>query len=146
MFTNVAIAIQLTKPVEPEIATKLRQGEVVRFYERTMSRAGTFQVLMVLTPSKAFVKTRDWARTLALSTEQQSALKLSLTSEEIRNLTSKKRANPMWPSAYDAPDQWLSYRIGGSICSWTNHDYENPGPRCALTQLIDALREQATPK
>lgn len=140
------IAAQLTKPIEPEVASKLRKGELIRLYERTFSRRGTYQVLVVMTSSKAFVKTTEWANSIQLSAEQAASLKQSLTGSESVKLRAKKRASPMWPSAYDAPDEWLAYRVGSTSYKWTNHDYENPGDECGITKLIREIREQATPK
>ena len=146
MITTIVLAGQLTKSLEPADATSLRAGELVRLYERTMSRAGTYQTLIALTPTKAFFKTREWANTVSLSAEQQAILKASLRSESLRSLVAAKRENPMWPSAYDATDQWMAYRVGSTKFKWTNHDYEYPGEKCSLTKLIEELRAQATPR
>jgi hypothetical protein len=70
MLTNLIIAAQLTKPIEPDVASKLRKGELIRLYERTFSRRGAYQVLVVITSSKAFVKTTEWANSVLLSPEQ----------------------------------------------------------------------------
>ncbi|MEI8281072.1 MAG: hypothetical protein WCG75_01585 [Armatimonadota bacterium] len=126
--------LALTQDKLPNPAV-LQAGEVVRIYERTMSRRGQFENILVLTQKKAFVKEGDVRHWMMLNTDQQSQLK-SILEKEPKGLRDKKRENPMWPSAYDAQDIWMSYRIDRKVNLWTNRDYIYPDLDCPLTKFI----------
>lgn len=126
---------ELPKPAE------LQPGEVVRLFERTMSRRGTFENILVLTPNKAFWKNGDVRNWAMLTSYQQAQLKAILHAEP-EGLRSKKRPNPMWPSAYDGSDQWLTYRVGRVVKRWGNNEYEYPLSNCSFTAFLDGIKLQ----
>ena len=133
----VALALkqdELPKPAE------LLTGEVVRIYERTMSRRGIFDHVLVFTPNKVFLKdgeARNWAM---LSNEQKKELREIFTKEPA-GLRSKQRPNPMWPSTYDGPDQWITYRVGKTLKTWTNKEYEYP-QESRFGKFVEAIKTQ----
>jgi hypothetical protein len=136
--TLLAIAV---KQSDWPLPAELQKGEVLRVYERTMSRQGIFERVLVLTPNKVFMKDvekRNWAM---LTRAQQSELKSILASEPA-GLRSSKRPNPMWPSTYDGSDQWMAYRVGQSVKTWTNREYEYPSDEAPLAKFIQAIRTQ----
>lgn len=114
-------AVQRDWPQQAE----LRQGEVIRSYQRTMSRRGTFERIVVFTPTKVFVKEGE-KRYFAMLSEGDRTFLKELLLKEPEGLRGKKRENPMWPSAYDGTDQWMTYRIGRSVKTWTNEQFEFP--------------------
>ena len=123
---------QLPKPAE------LASGEVIRIYQRSFGRK-LFENILVLTPTKAFNvdgEIRHWMR---LSRDQQVQLK-SILSTEPKGFRDKKRDHPMWPSAYDASDIWMSYRVGSETRLWTNRDYEYPTADCPLAKFLYDLK------
>ncbi|MEI7984245.1 MAG: hypothetical protein WCI55_01355 [Armatimonadota bacterium] len=128
-------AQELPKPAE------LRSGEVLRVYERTMSRRGTFENILVVTPTKAFSRNGDARSWAMLTSAQQTQLKEILTKDPI-GLRSNKRPNPMWPSAYDASDIWITYRLGRTKKSWGNNEYEYPTSDCPIAKFIQELKTQ----
>ena len=134
-LATLAPAQELPKPAE------LRSGEVLRVYERTMSRRGTFENILVLTPTKAFSRIGDVRNWAMLTTVQQTQLKDILTQDPI-GLRSKKRPNPMWPSAYDASDMWITYRVGKILKKWGNNEYEYPTSDCPIAKFLEEIKTQ----
>lgn len=135
--TLVAVAIQQSEWPKPG---ELMPGETLRIYERTMSRRGIFEKVIVFTPNKVFMKNgelRNWAM---LTSAQQKELRTIFAKEPV-GLRDQKRPNPMWPSTYDGSDQWMSYRVGRSVKTWTNKDYEFPS-ESSLSKFVEAIRAQ----
>jgi hypothetical protein len=122
---------------------ELQPGEVLRVYEQTMSRRGTYENILVLTPTKAYSKNGDVRNWTMLTNIQQAKLKKILAQDPI-GLRSKKRPNPMWPSAYDGSDLRITYRIGRMKHRWGNNEYEYPD--CDLTNYIEDIRTQLRTK
>ena len=141
---SVAVIFAFAQGQELPKQAQLRPGEVLRVLERTMSRRGTFESVLVLTSSKAFIKEGDARHSMVLNPYQQSLLKAILAKEPV-GLRAKKRPNPMWPSAYDASDMWITYRIGRTMNRWGNNDYEYPTDNCPLTKLIEEVKTQMNP-
>lgn len=138
---SVAFIFALAQGQELPKLAQLRPGEVLRVLERTMSRRGTFENVLVLTSSKAFIKEGDARHSMVLNPSQQSLLKAILAKEPV-GLRAKKRPNPMWPSAYDASDMWITYRIGRTMKRWGNNDYEYPTSNCPLIKLFEEIKTQ----
>ena len=134
-FATLAQGQVLPKPAE------LRSGEVLRVYERTMSRRGTFENILVLTPTKAFSRNGDVRSWAMLTMVQQTQLKDILTQDPI-GLRSNKRPNPMWPSAYDASDMWITYRVGKTLKKWGNNEYEYPTSDCPIAKFLEEIKTQ----
>ncbi|HLO97331.1 MAG TPA: hypothetical protein VK171_01945 [Fimbriimonas sp.] len=126
-------AVQSDWPKQAE----LRTGEVLRSYEKTMSRRGVFEKILVLTPTKVFVKDGETCHFALLSKEQQIELK-SILATEPKGLRDKPRENPMWPSTYDGTDHWMSYRVGRTTKTWTNKAYEFP-ENAALGEFLASI-------
>lgn len=135
-----AITLQVTQWPEP---AELRTGEVMRLYQRTMSRRGQFESILVVTPNKAFLKQGDVRNWTMLTSAQQAEVK-AIFANEPAGLRTKKRSNPMWPSAYDGSDEWMSYRVKRSVKTWTNREYEFP-EESSLSKFVEALRTQLGP-
>jgi len=136
------LALKQDKLPNPAV---LQSGEVIRMYERTMSRRGQFEKILVLTPNKAFQKDGDKRNWMMLTTTQQSQLK-QILAKEPKGLRDKKRENPMWPSAYDSTDIWLNYRIDRKENLWTNHDYIYPEMDCTLTKFLADIKTKMAEK
>lgn len=141
MTIEFIAAIALAQQDWPKVA-ELQSGELVRLYERTMSRRGQFDKVMVLTPNKVFVRDGDMRNWAMLTDAQQAELKTIMATEPV-GLRNKKRQNPMWPSAYDGSDQWMNYKTGrGRVRQWTNKEFEYPHGDCPLTAFLESLRTQ----
>ncbi len=136
-FATVATILSLSQEKLPKPA-EMRAGEVIRIYERSYGRQ-LFEHILVLTPTKAFHKYGDVRHSMMLTAAQQSDLKTMLASEP-KGLRDKKRDRPMWPSAYDAQDIWMSYRIGRKENLWTNRDYLYPVSDCPLAKFLDDIK------
>lgn len=141
---SVAFIFALTQDQNWPKPAELRSGEVLRVYERTMSRRGTFENILVFTPTKAFSRNGDVRNWTILSPTQQTQLKDILTKDPI-GLRSIKRPNPMWPSAYDGSDIWITYRLGRTKKSWGNNEYEYPTSDCPIAKLIQEIKTQLSP-
>ena len=135
VLATLAQVQELPKPAE------LRSGEVLRVYERTMSRRGTFENILVFTPTKAFSRNGDVRNWAILTSGQQTQLKDILTKDPI-GLRSNKRPNPMWPSAYDGSDIWITYRVGRTLKKWGNNEYEYPTSDCPIAKIIQEIKTQ----
>lgn len=141
MTIGFIAAIAMAQEDWPKSA-ELRPGEVVRVYDRTMSRQGQFDKVIVFTAKKVFLKSPEVHSWAMLTPTQQGELK-SILAQDPEGLRAKKRPNPMWPSAYDGSDRWMSYRLHKMIGSWTNRDYEEPSTGdCPLFQFIESVRSQ----
>jgi hypothetical protein len=134
---TVAAILALSQKELPKPA-ELRAGEVVRIYERSYGRR-LFEHIFVLTPTKVFSKYVDARKWMMLTPAQQSELQSILASEP-KGLRAQKRDRPMWPSAYDAQDIWMSYRINKKPYLWTNRDYVYPEADCPLTKFMKDIK------
>ena len=123
---------ELPKPAE------LQPGEVLRIYERAFGRK-LYESVLVLTPTKAFNKNGDIRHWMKLTPTQQAQLK-TIFAIEPKNLKSKKKDKPMWPSSYDAQDIWMTYRVNHIDQLWTNRDYSFPEFDCPLTKFLNDIR------
>ncbi len=138
IIETLVTILALTQDKLPNPAV-LQKGEVVRIYERTMSRRGQFENILVLTPNKTFSKDGDVRHWMMLTAAQQSQLK-TILAKKPKGLRDKKRENPMWPSAYDAQDIWMTYRVDKTNQLWTNRDYIYPEADCPLTKFIADIK------
>lgn len=140
---TVIVALVLRQDELPKPA-ELLPGEVARIYERTMSRRGIFDKVLVFTPNKVFLKDGDARNWAMLSNDQKKELR-KIFMKEPQGLRGKKRPNPMWPSAYDGSDQWITYRVGKSQRVWTNKEYEYP-QESPLGKFVEGIRMQLAAK
>jgi hypothetical protein len=138
---SVAFVFALSQDQNWPKPAELRSGEVLRVYERTMSRRGTFENILVFTPTKAFSRNGDARSWAMLTSAQQTQLKEILIKDPI-GLRSNKRTNPMWPSAYDGSDIWITYRLGRTLKKWGNNEYEYPTSDCPIAKFIQELKTQ----
>jgi hypothetical protein len=145
IVSSVASFVVISQGQDRFKKTELRSGELVRLVERTVSRRGTYEQVLVLTAKKAFSKEGEIRHSALLTSSQQSQLKTILAMDPA-GLRSKKRSNPMWPSAYDGSDMWMCYRVGSSVMQWGNNEFEYPGENCSLTKWLDAIRNQLNSK
>jgi hypothetical protein len=144
MITGVLLA-QLTTPLDLDKATTLRTGEVVRYYQRGgRTRNGIYQVLVVATSKRVYVKTNEFAATLEMEPADRSKLYDALQTSDPKSLLQKKRANPGFPSMADGTDVFLTYRNPKSkgLVTWNNEAYEVPEFKLfmVLDGFVDRLR------
>lgn len=138
---TVATILALLQGKELPKAAEIHHGEVVRLYSRSYSRGGLYETVMVLTPNEAFYKTSEKQSMMILSPQQQEALAEILKGEP-EGLRAQKRPNPMWPSSYDAQDEWMTYRVRRTENQWTNYEYGFPTEKCPLTKFLMDVRTQ----
>lgn len=111
MITALVVGAQLSGPLDLERAIKLRAGEVVRYYQRGgRTRSGIFQVLVVATANKVYVKAHDFSASMALASEDRTRLNDALRTSDPRALWLKRRTPPGFPSMADGIDVFLSYK------------------------------------
>lgn len=139
------VTAQLTTSLDLKLATTLRAGETVRYYQRGgRARNGLYQVLVVATARKVYVKTNEFAASLDLQLEDRATLFDALQTSDPRALWLKKRETPGFPSMADGVDVFLSYRNPKSkaVVTWNNEAYEVPEFKLfgVLDGFVDRLR------
>ncbi len=117
--------------------TTLRPGELVRCYRRGgRTRNGLFQELIVVTPKWVYIKSNTGSTVVEQDAHSRSSWASALKQANPTILRSNKRDNPMFPSAYDAVDVFLSYRYQGQVIRWTNEAYEEPRSGLSLLSML----------
>ncbi len=119
------------------VLTTLRKGELVRCYQRGgRTRNGTYQALVVVTRSKVYNKTYMDSIAVPVSPASLMEWTAAIQASPLQSLKQSPRENPMFPSAYDAMDIFLSYRRGKEVIQWTNEKYKEPEKH----PLLDLLK------
>jgi hypothetical protein len=142
LFAAMALG-QLRDLPDPIVATKLRPGEIVRYFKRGgRTRFGQYVVLVAVTSRRAYIKTYDYSNTLTLNDSQRDRLRTQIVAKDMKSLFAKKRDKDYPPSALDGTDVFLAT----AQTKWDNTRYEMPTELPALIQMLDEWVESARPK
>ncbi len=132
IFAAVALG-QMTVVPEPAEATRLRSGELVRYFVRGgRTRFGQFAALLVITNDKMYIKSKEYSDTLPMTDARRKELLGALDNSDIKALFQSKRKETYPPSAVDGTDMFVRTRK----FSWDNTRYELPVPTPELIGLL----------
>lgn len=134
---------QLREVPDLDAATRLRRGELVRYFKRGgRTRFGQYLVLMAVTEKRAYIKTNEYADTRILDEADRRQMRGVLAAPDLKTLFMIKRTEDYPPSAVDATDVFLT---SGSV-RWDNLRFNPPAKVPELLNLLDAWIEAARPK
>lgn len=132
LFAAVALG-QMTTIPEPAGATKLRRGEIVRYFVRGgRTRFGQFAALLVITNDKMYIKSKEYSDTLPMNDARRKDIRDALANSDIKSLFQTKRRDSYPPSAADGTDMFVQTRK----FAWDNTRYELPVPTPELIGLL----------
>lgn len=139
LFAAVALG-QMTEVPEPAEATRLRPGEIVRYFARGgRTRFGQFAALLVITNDKIYIKSKEYSDTLPMNDARRKDIRGALANGDIKSLFQTKRKESHPPSAVDGTDMFVRTRK----FAWDNTRYELPVPTPELIGILHTWIEGA---
>lgn len=132
-FLAAAALGQMTTVPDPAEATRLRPGEIVRYFARGgRTRFGQFAALLVITNDKMYIKSKEYSDTLPMNDARRKDIRGALANSDIKALFQTKRKETYPPSAVDGTDMFVRTQK----FSWDNTRYELPVPTPELIGLL----------
>lgn len=126
----------------PSQATKLRPGELVRYFKvRPQDLQGglPYQVLVVVTAESCTVTTNQWQYVEKLNEAQRADIRETLQYQDAADFQRPPVPPEEPPSETTGPgsrlDSYLSFRRGTRVITWNSRKYGNP----RLPSLFDFL-------
>lgn len=144
MLSLVLAISQLKEPLNPQVVTKLGEGERVRYYKAGgRTRNGLYQCLITVTMNRVWVKTNEVAKNWALTPSAEKSFKEALNATKPKDFTKRLRQAPGWPSAYDGADQYITYRSGKLVFKGNNFKYDVQTQDSKLIELLESYESTA---
>lgn len=133
---------QLRTALVPSQASKLRPGELIRYFKvRPQDRQDglPYQVLIVVTPDSCTVTTNQWQVVQKLNEAQRADIRETLSYQEAKDFARPYVPPEEPPKETTGPqsqlDSYLSFRLGSRVVAWNSRKFGSP----RLPSLFDFL-------
>lgn len=129
---------QIKKKLAPETATRLGPGEVVRYFKtrpHEIENGLPYQVLIIVWPDHAIVKTNKWEFHMTLNGAQRQSLKEDLGYLDMEHLNMYKHEKGTPEEERGRLLMYLTAKKGKQTIRWNNKAYDARGQ----VLLIEAL-------
>lgn len=133
---------QLRTALVPSQASKLRPGELIRYFKvRPQDRQDglPYQVLIVVTLDSCTVTTNQWQVVQKLNDAQRADIRETLSYQEAKDFARPFVPPEEPPKETTGPhsqlDSYLSFRLGSRVVAWNSRRFGSP----RLPSLFDFL-------
>lgn len=120
----------LPPDLSPQAALRMDAGDILRMYKRSLrDPARPYRSLVIVRRDGTVrVRTLIHGARFLLSDGQRSDLDDAVRTFDLRRFTRAPRKSKRPPSAEGDVDYFVTLRRGGRVVSWTNTQYDFPGP------------------